>query len=111
ININDTTLPTATLTPIAAISDTGGEEQTFTVTYSDDVAISISSLGSSDILVSGPRNFSQLATLLSIDANTSGSPRIATYQFTTPGGTWNAIDDGIYTLTLQASQVRDLSGN
>src|SRR5206468_2244884 len=64
ININDTTAPTALLTPITPISDTGGQQLTFTVTYSDDVAVSTSSLGSTDLLVTGPRSFSQLATLL-----------------------------------------------
>src|SRR5205085_9410767 len=70
VNIHDTTPPIATPTPIANILDTGAEEQTFIVTYSDDVALDVSSMGNTHILVSGPRRFSQLATLVSIDNNT-----------------------------------------
>src|SRR5207245_9243672 len=85
ININDTTPPTAALTPIPAISSGGGLDCTFSITYTDSVALSIPSLGNGDILVTGPHNFSQQATLLSIDDSTNGSPRFATYKFTAPG--------------------------
>jgi hypothetical protein len=40
-----------------------------------------------------------------------GSSRVATYRVTAPGGYWDGTDAGTYTVTLQASQVRDSSNN
>ena len=101
----------ATLTPIANITDTGGEALTFTVTYSDDVAVSTSTLGNTNILVTGPRNFSQLASVVSVNDSSSGSPRVVTYRINAPGGTWNATDTGTYTIGLADHQVSDISSN
>jgi hypothetical protein len=84
---------------------------TFTVTYADDSAVDISSLGSSNILVTGPNSFSQSATFVSVDVNSNGTPRTATYSITPPGGAWDSADDGTYTLAVQSNQVRDPSGN
>jgi hypothetical protein len=80
------------------------------VTY-DDVGINVASLDSSDIRVTGPNAFSQLATLVSIDSSTNGSPRTATYKINAPSGTWNATNNGLYTVALQSGQVSDISGN
>ena len=62
-------------------------------------------------LVTGPGNFSQLASLVSVDTAGNGSPRTATYRITAPGGTWDETDGGTYTLALRANQVSDASGN
>jgi sugar lactone lactonase YvrE len=84
---------------------------TFTVEYADNTAVDVSSLDSSDIRVTGPNNFSQLATFLSVTSGGNGTPRTATYQINAPGGSWDAADNGTYTLGLAASQVLDTSGN
>jgi hypothetical protein len=110
VNIADTTAPTATLS-VAAITDAGGSASTFTVTYSDDVAVSVASLDSSDIRVSGLNGFSQLATLVSVDLNSNGTPRVATYSIAAPGGTWDLGDNGAYTIAMQAGQAADTGGN
>ncbi len=60
----------------------------------------------------GPAGFSQFASFVSVtSAPTVGAKRTATYQITTPGGSWDYLDDGNYTLTLQGSQVKDTSNN
>ena len=48
------------------------------------------------IKVTGPNGFSQLATFVSIDNPTNGTPRTVTYKITAPGGTWDGIDTGHY---------------
>ncbi|GEM_PF-1373501 len=104
------TLPTATA--IATTLNTeGGETYTFTVDYTDNAGIDISTIDDLDILVTGPNSFSQLATLVSVNAATDGTPRTATYQITAPGGTWGNFDNGEYTIALQENQIGDTSGN
>ena len=84
---------------------------TFTVEYADDTAVDVSSLDSSDIRVTGPNNFSQLVAFLSATPGGNGTPRTATYQINAPGDSWDAADNGTYTLQLAESQVLDTSGN
>lgn len=107
----DTTSGGVSAVNVANITNSGGSTHTFTVDYSDTNAIDITSLGNGDVLVTGPGNFSQAATLVGITPNSNGTPRSATYQITAPGGTWNADDNGSYTLALAANQVADIAGN
>jgi PA14 domain/Glucose / Sorbosone dehydrogenase/Calx-beta domain len=107
---SDTSIPSATLNA-GNITTGGASTYTFNVTYSDDTAINTTSLDDNDILVTGPGSFSQLATLVSVDTSSNGTPRTATYRINTPGGSWNGADNGTYTITLQANQVSDTSGN
>ena len=103
--------PQAFLTAPETITGPGGVTKTFTVTYTDDVAVNISTLGNSNIIVSGPNGFSQPASLLSVDVAENGTPRTATYQITTPAGVWGALDNGTYSIALQPGEVADTSGN
>jgi glucose/arabinose dehydrogenase len=84
---------------------------TFTVTYSDNTAVNVSSLDSSDIQVTNSNGFSQLASLVSVDTNTNGTPRTATYRINAPGTTWTTANNGSYSIALLANQVRDTAGN
>ena len=84
----------------------GGVTYTFTVVYSDNLAIDTSSLDGNDIRVTGPGGFDQPATLLSVTPTTNGTPRTATYQIAA-----GFANNGTYVVTLQESQVRDTAGN
>jgi hypothetical protein len=106
----DTTPPIAIASPLGTVSTGGDNRYTFTVTYTDEKALNPASFDSSDIRVTGPNAFSQLATLLSVSGE-DPTTRTVTYQFTPPGGTWNSADNGTYTVALRASQVTDASGN
>lgn len=106
----DTTAPTASVTA-ANVTTAGAATYDFTVTYSDNVAVNVSSLDNSDIRVTGPNGFNQLATFVSLNTPGNGTPRTATYRINTPGGTWDAADVGTYTVQMEASQVRDTSNN
>lgn len=83
----------------------------FTVTYTDDSAIDVSTLDSNDVRVTGPNGFDVLAQFLGVDVNTDGSPRTATYRIAAPGGTWGIADSGTYTISVEASEVSDTSGS
>ena len=111
INLWDVTPPVATLSA-PSVTAGGGKSYQFAVTYTDPhVGISIATLGSKDILVTGPNGFSQLAHFVTADQMTDGTPRTATYRITPPNGTWGASDDGTYTVAMQADQVGDTVGN
>ncbi len=84
---------------------------TFTVTYSDNVAVKVASFDGSDIRITGPNSFSALASYVSASAATDGTPRTVTYRIAGPGGTWNVADAGVYSVVLNAGQVSDAAGN
>jgi hypothetical protein len=46
-----------------------------------------------------------------VDDPTDGTPRVATYEFTPPGGSWDPADDGPYSLSHQPDQIADAAGN
>jgi hypothetical protein len=107
----DTTPPTVSGVVVGPVTAAGNDVQTITVTYSDQVAVDGSTLDSSDLLVTGPNGYSQLAVFDSVNAAGNGATRTATYHVAAPGGSWDLADNGTYTLSLQAGQVRDTAGN
>jgi cyclophilin family peptidyl-prolyl cis-trans isomerase len=106
----DLTTPVADLT-VANITTNSGATQTFTVDYTDDIAVDVSTLDSADIRVAGPNGYNVLATYLGVDINSNGASRTATYQIPTPGVTWDETDNGTYTVSMEAGQVRNTTGN
>lgn len=105
----ETTAPTGTLS--ATNVTTTASAYNFTVTYADASGISVTSLGNGNIRCTGPNGYDAAAEFISIDVAGNGTPRTATYRITPPGGTWNATDNGTYTLTLLGGQVTDTLGN
>src|SRR5439155_8158464 len=95
----------------ANVTTPGGTSYTFQVTYTDDTAINVGTLDSSDLRVTGPNSFNTLAAFVSVDVPTNGTPRTATYRFTPPGGFWDFADNGTYVVSVEPSQVADASGN
>jgi GH25 family lysozyme M1 (1,4-beta-N-acetylmuramidase) len=106
----DTAAPSATYgneTPT-----NGNASVDFTITYADALSgVSFSTLDSNDITISGPNGFTAAATFVSVDVASNGSPRVATYRFSAPGGTWDVADNGSYTISQVAGQVSDVAGN
>jgi len=107
----DTVPPTAVLASAPTVSVGGGTSYSFSVRYTDTFGLDVTSIDSADIVVRDPTNVALAVTFVSVDINSNGSPRQATYSISAPGGSWDAVDAGTYTVTLQASQVRDTSGN
>src|SRR5262249_6713305 len=99
--------PTATLNA-AGVTTSGAPAYTFNVVYKDNGQLNQASLDGNDVRVTGPNGFAQNAKFLGVTAG-AGS-WTATYQITPPGGTWDAADNGIYHVYLQANQVTNSLG-
>src|SRR5206468_1630830 len=102
-------IPSADAT-LANVPFAGGTTYTFQVRYMDGTAIRVGTMGTGDVRVTGPNGFNVLATFVGVDVNTDGTPRIATYRFIPPGGTWDLSDDGTYTVTVEPNQVTNTAG-
>ncbi|HUU93775.1 MAG TPA: cadherin domain-containing protein, partial [Phycisphaerae bacterium] len=95
---NDVTIPT-------------GAPHAFTVTYTDNVAVNLWTVGYQDVRVTGPNGYDQPAWYSQIDNWTNGSPRTVTYCVYGPGWTWDFTDNGTYTVSMEANGVTDTNGN
>jgi len=109
-DVADTQRPTA-IANVSGITTAGGATHTFTVTYSDNAAINVGTLDSSDIRVTGPNGYSETATYVSVNPTGNGTPRTATYRINAPGGTWDYADNGTYFVMMRPNQVADISAN
>jgi hypothetical protein len=98
----DTTKPTASAPKLVGSPHAGVTTLTFTVTYSDNIAIDDSTLGNDDIRVKGPNGVNMLATFVSVNKTNNGTPRTVTYKITLLTGTFKA---GTYTVAVQANAV------
>jgi hypothetical protein len=111
VEVQPAGLPTAAATS-SDVTTAGGTSQTVTVTYAGTNPINVSNLHTGNITVTGPAGFSATPTFTGVDNNTNGTPRVATYTFTPPGGAWTASGAGSYTITINGSpnQVADTTG-
>jgi hypothetical protein len=97
----------------APLQANGGESYEFTLRFYDVQGIDARSLGDTNLLVTGPNGFSQLATIAdvgAIETTTAGTAQTVRYRISAPGGIWDAADVGFYSVTLRANEVRDSSG-
>jgi hypothetical protein len=106
----DRTAPAAALQPLQAVAQ-GTESYTFTVTYSDAMALARASIGDGDLQVSGPRGYSQPAALFSATPMGDSPQIVAVYTIQAPGGSWEGTDNGTYQIALPAGEVLDRAGN
>jgi hypothetical protein len=104
-------IPTASNFIADNITSPGETTHTFTIDYVDNIAIDISRLDNSDILVTQPDGSQIPATFVSVNPLGDGTPRTVTYEIAAPGGSWDPADNGTYTVLLQSNQVTDTSGN
>ena len=103
--------PPAAAATAANVVTPGAATYTFTVTYTDDIAMNVSTLDGGDVRITGPASFNAAATFVSVNLASNGTPRTATYSIVPPGGTWDGIDNGAYSVVMQGSQVADTFGN
>jgi len=108
----DAHVPTAALvTPPADISYPYSSPQSVTVRYTDDTAIASASIGAGDVVLLGPNGLSEPAMLVSTYLQPDGTPIGVTYAFQPPGGWWDPVDNGTYTVELNSNAVTDVVGN
>jgi hypothetical protein len=102
--------PTAELV-VTDVTQSGVTNVDMTVTYSDDVGVSVSTIDSYDLRVTGPDGYDSAAELVSVSASGDGTPRVAIYRATSPSGNvWTRADNGTYTVWMQTNQVQDTEG-
>lgn len=97
---------------IEAADVTGGAiaSQTITVTYSDDVAVDVGTIGTDDLTVTGPTG-PLTVTAATPTAGAAGSPVTVAYAVEAPNGEFTAADSGEYTIVLDTDSVTDTSDN
>ena len=106
----DLLAPTAAAdAPLVSSASIGATSYSFTVVYTDNTAINPATLDGTDIEVTGPGGFDQIAALTGTTG--SGTAITATYTITPPGGAWTADDAGTYTITAKANSIFDTFGN
>jgi hypothetical protein len=93
------------------LTQSGQSTLQFSVLYSDDVAIDVSTIDSNDVRVTGPNGYDQLAQFISLDASGDGAIRTATYGITpSGGGLWTPAHNGRYFVAMETGQVGDVEG-
>jgi FG-GAP-like repeat len=91
----------------------GGTLYSFTVQYTattPGAVIDVSTLDNQDVRIVGPSGFNSATRFVSVNVNTNGTPRIATYSFVPPGGSWDSTDNGTYSIVMQDNEVFELFG-
>ncbi|MCL4176706.1 MAG: hypothetical protein KJ072_03030 [Verrucomicrobia bacterium] len=106
----DSTPPVPALS-VADLTLGGSPSHSCSVTYNDSTAVRLSSLDANDLLVTGPNGYSNLVEFIGADLPSDGSPMTGTYSISAPGGTWDAADNGTYTVTLLEGAVEDTLNN
>lgn len=110
VGVSDTTAPTRAISTAPAVLVPGAATYDFSIAYQDNRGLPATTLDNGDITVTGP-GFTQAAQFISSTPSLGGAYRYATYRITAPGGAWDYHDDGTYTITLNAAQVKDVAGN
>ena len=102
--------PDATLS-VADLTAAGAPSHSCTVTYTDETAVLLASLDSTNLLVTGPNAYTNFAEFIGADLPDDGSPITASYTIPAPQEAWSAEDNGVYVITLQEGAVEDTFGN
>ena len=100
--------PSAALVSAPSVTDAGGTSYIFKVRYADDGTVDTGTLGDENVRVIGP-GFDAPTAFISVTGD--GSNVVATYEFVPPGGSWDASENGTYTLVMQERQIFDSIGN
>lgn len=108
----DTTPPTAAISAPAITAESAAPQQV-TIVYADNAAVDVSGVGIDDISVTGPAPGTTALSIASAVAtpSTNAASVSVVYTITPTGGTWDATDNGTYTITLPAGAVRDTAAN
>jgi hypothetical protein len=107
--IADSIAPSASLT--AEDLSEARDWHDVTVTYTDNMAVDVSDLDSSDVRVTGPDGEELAVSLQGVDADVDGTVRWAVYRIGGPDGTWDFTDNGTYTVWMEPGEVSDTNGN
>jgi predicted outer membrane repeat protein len=106
--------PVPELVPVATITTDGTLNIDITVTYTDDGSVDTGSFDIRDIEVTR-RGFSETlltpASVTTTSVNIGGQDRdAAVYRFSAPGGTFDATENGTWTVSLREGEIQDNLG-
>jgi hypothetical protein len=87
-----------------------GSSYTIQITIAGVNAFDPSTLGSENLLVTGPNGYAASPAYMKAKAVHHGAYWLATYKLAAPNKHWSAADDGQYTLSLQSNQIKDVTG-
>lgn len=107
VNIDKT--PPVAAASLANITVAGDTTCTFEVTFSDVSAVVAGAFVNS-LSLSGP-SFTTFPTVLRVTPPMNAASVVVTYQFAPPGGSWDAGDDGAYSIAVLTNAVADVAGN
>jgi len=99
--------PMATLLPVST-PERGQTAQFIDVTFTDATAVDVPSIATGDLLITGPEAASITPVFYDVVNHVDGPSRTATYWFIPSGGSWDYLDNGTYTIELQAGAVSDV---
>jgi hypothetical protein len=94
----------------ASVTRAGGKLYTLQVTYTSSLRIAAATIGTGDLLVTGPRPYTYKPKLVKKTPATNAGKIVATYSLVPPGGSWDARDKGTYSVKLLPNQVHNTSG-
>lgn len=101
--------PVAEVVTATNVVSSGGDSHEITVRYTDRNGLNTNSIGDDDLLVSHQwGNRETLSVILkasSIQSANNGTSVTATYILTPPGGTWDPLDFGAYSISTVAGSV------
>ena len=97
-------------TPIDDSNAAASNPYTFTVSYANEDEMNSATFGNDDVRVTGP-NFDTLATYVSSTGPDANGVFVATYAIPAPGSGWTFINDGTYTVSVEAAKVAATNGN
>lgn len=95
---------------VTDIFNLGGTKHQFRVAFSSAVPMSLATLDDNDLVVRGPNGYVASARLVSTSDSSDDVYLVGVYEITAPGGTWDAADQGAYTIELQANQASTVLG-
>jgi len=106
----ETDAPTAVL---AAVDEAqmGATAHFLDVTFADATGVDVPSIANGDLVITGPGDVTVTPTFYDVDDYANPSTCTATFWFIPPGGAWDDLDNGTYTIALEAGAVRDLLYN
>ncbi len=108
--IDESEAPVGETTSSQWVVTNGKTDALLTVRFSDNFGIDVATLGNDDIEISRG-GFTAVGELVSYKANTYGTIVEASYRFDAPGGSWDAADDGNYTVRFASGSIADVAGN
>ena len=109
--IGDDTAPPTANANLQNVTNAGGVSTFIAVTYTDNQAVDASDIGPGDLEVVAPDGSILPVDYISRSSNVDTTPITGNYRLFAPGGSWDFVDNGTYSLRFVAGEVTDVDEN